>query len=184
MDKKTLKSIFESSYKNPKEAQSQLEEKGFKYDTELSTPKSKVFVDPQGNPHIAYRGTELNKGLKTAIEDIGTDFYVGLGKTTQLEKEAKKLREQVEQKYSKPVTAYGTSLGGKIAESSGAQKVVTYNRAYGLRDVFKTTPSNQTNYRNPMDIISLPSKLNKGKKSISIGKVTGNPLLAHSTKSI
>lgn len=177
------KKIFEASYQRPKQAQQTLEGLGYKFDTELSTPKSKVFVDEEGKPHIAYRGTELGKGIKTAIEDIGTDIMVGLGKTTKREKEAKKLREQVESKYGKPATAYGTSLGGKLASSSGA-KAITYNRAYGLRDVFQTAKKGDITFRNPTDVISLPSLLVKGKKPISVGKKSLNPLYSHSIASI
>lgn len=177
------KKIFEASYQRPKEAQKTLEQQGYTFDTALSTPESKVFIDKEGNPHIAYRGTELGKGFKTAIQDIGTDLMVGIGKTTKREKEAKKLREQVEAKYKKPATAYGTSLGGKLAESSGA-KAITYNRAYGLRDIFKTAKQGDINFRNPSDVISLPSLLNKGKKPIKVGKKTNDPLFAHSIESI
>ena len=177
------KDIFKASYQRPREAEKTLVDLGYKYDPELSNDKSKVFIDAEGKPHIAFRGTELGKGIKTAIQDIGTDIMVGLGKTTKREKEAKKLKEQVETKYGKPVTAYGTSLGGKLAVSSGA-KAITYNRAYGLRDLFEKSKKEDTHYRNPSDIISLPSKIIKGKKSIDVGKKTYDPLFAHSIKSI
>lgn len=177
------KDIFKASYQRPKEAHITLEGLGYKYDPELSSDKSKVFIDKEGNPHIAFRGTTLDKGLKTAVQDIGTDIMVGLGKTTKREKEAKKLREQVESKYGKPATAYGTSLGGKLAVSSGA-KAVTYNRAYGLRDIFEKQKKQDIHYRNPSDIISLPSKIVRGKKSIQVGKKTSDPLFAHSIESL
>lgn len=177
------KDIFKASYQRPKEAEKTLVNLGYKYDPQLSNEKSKVFVDTEGKPHIAFRGTTLDKGLKTAIQDIGTDIMVGLGKTTKREKEAKKLREQVEAKYGKPATAYGTSLGGKLAVSSGA-KAITYNRAYGLRDLFEKHKKEDTHYRNPSDIISAPSKFIKGKKSVLVGKKTNDPLFAHSTEAL
>jgi hypothetical protein len=178
-----IKKVFEASYQRPKQAKSTIEDLGYKFDTELSTPKSKVFVDPEGNPHIAFRGTEFGKGIKTAVQDIGTDIMIGLGKTTKREKEAKRLRQQVEQKYGKPSTAYGHSLGGKLAASSGAQQAITYNRAYGLRDIINKAPTQETAYRTKGDIVSLPSKFIKGKKNINVGKKSKNPFKAHELKS-
>lgn len=170
------KKIFQASYQNPNKAKKTLEGEGYTFDTELSTPESKVFIDARGNPNIAYRGTHT-------LKDIGTDIMVGLGKTTNRERQAKQLRQKVEEKYGKPATAYGTSLGGKLAESSGA-KAITYNRAYGVRDIFKTAKKGDINYRNPSDIISLPSMLNKGKKPIMVGKKTDNILFAHSVDAL
>lgn len=174
---KVLKNIFEASYQNPKEAQKTLEETGFKYDTEFSSPDTKVFVDTFGNPHIAYRGSHR-------VEDILTDIKLGLGQETKRHKEAKELAKKVEQKYGKAASAYGTSLGGHLAEHSGVSgNVYTYNKATGIKDVFRTVPKTQFDYRTEKDIISLPSVLQKGGNKITIESSKKDDILkAHSTK--
>lgn len=175
MEEENLKDIFEASYQNPEEARQTLEKKGYSYVSEYSSPESKVFLDKQGNPHITFRGTKR-------AEDAITDLKLGLGLETKRHKEAKQLVKQVQEKYQKPVSAYGTSLGGHLAESSGASKVYTYNKATGIKDVFKSIPENQTDYRTQKDLISLPSVFQKGGKKITIqSPLFQDVLTAHST---
>ena len=178
MEENKLKSIFESSYQNPKDAQKTLEEQGFMYDTELSSPDTKVFTDVLGNPHIAYRGSHR-------VEDALTDIKLGLGYDTKRHKEAKDIAKKVESKYGKVASAYGTSLGGHLAETSGVGgNVYTYNKATGIKDIFKTIPKTQFDYRTESDIVSLPSLLQKGGKKITIGvNKNTNILKAHSVSS-
>lgn len=177
MEEDNLKTIFEASYQNPNEARKSLENKGFSYVDEYSSPDTKVFLDKQGNPHITFRGTHR-------IEDVGTDIKVGLGLETQRHKQAKKIVEEVGKKYQKPVSAYGTSLGGHIAESSGAQNIYTYNKAVGIKDIAKKIPKSQTDYRTEKDIVSLPSLFQTGGKKITIkSPFFQDVLTAHSTSS-
>lgn len=175
MEEDKLKTIFEASYQNPKDAQKTLEQSGFSYDTEFSSPDTKVFVDAMGNPHIAYRGTKR-------VEDWGTDLKLGLGLDTKRHKEARELAKKVESKYGKSASAYGTSLGGHLAESSGVSgNVYTYNKATGIKDVFKKIPKTQYDYRTEKDLISLPSLLQGNKKITIASDKTDNVLTAHST---
>lgn len=178
MSEDNLKAIFQASYQNPKEAQTTLEQRGYKYDPQLSSPDTKVFVDEEGNPHIAFRGTHR-------VEDIGTDIQVALGITTKREKEAQKAVEMAKQKYNKPVTAYGTSLGGKIAEESGAKNIYTYNKAVGTSDLFKTLPSTQTDIRTSRDVISFPSFTQFGGTKVTIqSPLITTALKEHSTTAL
>jgi hypothetical protein len=169
-----LKTIFEASYQNPKEAKQSLEKIGYTYDTELSSPDTKVFTDIQGNPHITFRGSHR-------VEDIGTDIALGLGKETKRHKEAKDIAKKVESKYSKSASAYGHSLGGSLAEQSGVGgNVYTYNKAVGIKDIFRTVPKTQFDYRTEKDIVSLPSVLQRGGNKIIIeSKKKDNILSAH-----
>lgn len=178
MEEDNLKSIFEASYKNPREAQMLLEGKGYKYDSELSSPDTKVFLDKEGNPHVAFRGSHR-------VEDAFTDLQVGLGIKTKREKEAQQAVKQIQEKYKKPVSAYGTSLGGKLAEESGASKVYTYNKAVGVKDLFKQIPSSQTDIRTSRDIVSLPSFTQSGGKKITIqSPFITTALKEHSTSAL
>ena len=56
--KKKIKTILETSYLNPSDAKSKVQGLGYKYDDELSTPESKVFLDKRGRPNIAFRGSK------------------------------------------------------------------------------------------------------------------------------
>ena len=49
MREKKLNKILKASYQNQNEASNSLNQIGFKYDPELSTNESKVFVDKKGN---------------------------------------------------------------------------------------------------------------------------------------
>jgi hypothetical protein len=169
-----LKVIFESSYQTPKEAKQSLQKIGYTYDTELSSPDTKIFIDSKGNPNITYRGTHR-------LEDIGTDLYLGLGKETKRHKEAKEIAKKVESKYGKPASAYGHSLGGNLAEQSGVSgNVFTFNKATGIKDIFRTVPKTQFDYRTERDIVSLPSVLQKGGNKITIeSNKKDNILTAH-----
>lgn len=171
MEEDNIKSIFEASYQNPKEAQTTLESKGYKYDTEFSSPDTKVFVDALGNPHIAYRGSHR-------VEDALTDIKLGLGFKTKRHEEAKDIANKVESKYGKAASAYGHSLGGHLAEQSGVGgKVYTFNKATGIKDIFKSIPQSQTDYRTERDLVSAPSVFQTGGKKITIGSGKADSIL-------
>lgn len=159
-DDNNLQTIFEASYQNPKDAEATLSKSGYTFDTSLSSPDTKVFIDKSGAPHIAYRGSHR-------VEDILTDIKLGLGYDTKRHKEARSTAKAVEAKYGKAATAYGHSLGGHLAEKSGVSgNVFTFNKATGAADIFKSIPKTQTDYRTTKDIVSLPSMFQKGGKKI------------------
>ena len=149
------KAILNASYLNPHEASQQLEGLGYKYDNELSTPESKVFVDQHGVPNIAFRGS------KRVFDDfLGSDIklMLGLEKYDRRFKEAKHLTHLVETKYNKPVNVFGHSIGGSLAEKSGAHgHIVTENKGTGILDIGRTIPANQVDHRTTNDIVSLLS---------------------------
>ena len=141
---------------NQKEASKKLGGLGFKYDPELSTNESKVFIDHKGRPNIAFRGS-------TRIVDdwLGSDAKLALGleKYDKRFQEAKHLTKLVEDKYHQPVNVFGHSLGGSLAEKSGATgNIVTFNKAAGILDIGKTIRKNQHDIRTTSDAVSLLSK--------------------------
>jgi hypothetical protein len=178
MEEDNLKAFFSASYENPKDARKTLESRGYKYDDEFSSPDTKVFVDNLGNPSILYRGSHR-------VEDAITDLKLGLGLNTKRHDDAKDIAKKVEAKYGKAANAYGTSLGGHLAETSGVGgKVYTYNKATGIKDIFKTIPKTQTDYRTEKDVVSAPSLLQKGGKKITIASGKKDSVLkAHSISS-
>lgn len=161
-DDNNFATILEASYQNPKDAAATLSKSGYTFDTSLSSPDTKVFIDKSGTPNIAFRGSHR-------VEDVLTDISLGLGYDTKRHKEARELTKAVEAKYGKAANAYGHSLGGGLAEKSGAGgQVYTFNKATGVKDVFKTVGPKQTDYRTTRDIVSLPSVLQKGGKKVLI----------------
>jgi hypothetical protein len=91
---------------------------------------------------------------------LGSDIKLALGleKYDRRFKEAKRLTSLVEEKYGKPATVFGSSLGGSLAEKSGAHgQIFTHNKGTGILDIGKTIPKRQTDYRNINDVVSLLS---------------------------
>jgi hypothetical protein len=177
MKEEDYKELFQASYDKPLEAEKRLSKKGYKFQSDLSSPESKVFLDPEDKPIILHRGTHR-------LEDWGTDIKsVLLGKEGRRTKEARELTKKVQSKFGKPVTAVGTSLGGFLSEQSGAENVITYNKATRPKDIFKKIKTTQTDIRTSKDIISLPSILQRGGKKIT-KKVPfyTNIIKAHSTE--
>ena len=145
------KNILEASFKNQSAAAEQMKKLGYSYDKALSTNESKVFVDPMGKPHIAFRGS---KRLSDFAVD---DALIGLGlpQYSRRVNEAKALTQKVEQKYGKPADTFGWSLGGYLAENAGNRgNIVTYNKYAAPADIGKTIPKRQTDIRVATDLPS------------------------------
>jgi len=152
---KKLQPILQASYLNQGEASEKLKGLGYKYDPELSTNESKVFVDKKGRPNIAFRGTRPHI-VKDLVSDVS--ILLGLQKYNPRFQEARRLTKLVEEKYQKPANVYGDSLGGTTAELSGAHgNITTHNKGVGIFDIGKKIPQNQTDIRNKNDVVSLLS---------------------------
>lgn len=133
---------------------------GYTYDPALSTNESKVFIDQNGKPNIAFRGS------KRVSDFVGSDLKLALGleKYDRRFQEAKRITKLVEDKYSQPADVFGWSLGGSLAEKSGAKgNIYTYNKGAGIFDIGKTIPKNQTDVRTNNDVVSLLSTTQKHK---------------------
>lgn len=158
-----LSTILEASYKKQSEAQEDLGKIGYNYDPELSNMESKVFVDKEGKPSVAFRGS-------TRVSDwLIEDPAIALGIKTPKQRRAEALVKRVEAKYGKPTDVYGHSLGGGRAELSGASgNIYTYNKAVGLGQIGKKLSSRQTDVRTSKDIVSIGSLLQYGGKTKTI----------------
>ena len=177
-DKQNIKAILDSSYQNQKEAEKTLSKKGYTYDKKLSTNQSKVFIDSEGNPNVVFRGS------KTVKDFLISDplLALGLQKYDPRFKESQRLVKKVEAKYKKPVDAFGHSLGGTLAEKSGAKgNITTFNKGTGLGDIGRTIPKNQTDIRTKADFVSALALTQKHKGELINLKtpVLQNPLEAH-----
>lgn len=180
-DRKLIRPILEASYQNQKEAKKTLAKHGYSYDKKLSTNESKVFIDSMGNPNIAFRGS------KTAKDWLISDTLLGLGKSNLDPRfiQAQSLTKQVEKKYGKPADVFGHSLGGALAEKSGAKgNITTFNKGVGIADIGRSIPKNQTDIRTKADLVSalsLTQKYNGDQQTI---KGSLNPIKAHSLENL
>lgn len=158
-----IKEILESSYLNPSEAKTKLEGLGYQYDTELSSPESKVFYDPKTQKaNITYRGSKR-------VEDwLIHDPALALGIPTRRTRQANELLKKVEEKYKTPVDIYGHSLGGYLAEEAGSKlksgNITTFNKGVGIKGLFKKIPDYQTDIRTSKDLVSALSLTQRGGK--------------------
>jgi hypothetical protein len=172
-----LKPILEASYQKSKVAKNTLEKQGYKLDRDLSNKEAKVFVDAEGKPSIAVRGS------KSAYDFLVSDPLLALGKSNldPRKRRTNALIENVKRKYGREdVDLYGHSLGGALvsgAKTSG--QITTYNKGAGLGTIGKAINPNQTDIRTGRDIVSLLSKTERGGKKIEI-QGSDNPLTAHS----
>jgi len=154
--------LLKASYLPQKDAQAKMEKKGYKYDPQLSSMASKVYVAPDGTPVISYRGT---KTVRDVIDDglIG----LGLGKYGFKYKGAQRLAKKVEDKYKKPADVVGHSMGSWLAENSGNHgNIITYNGASGLGDLGKKKSDRQLDISTRGDIVSGLGSTQKANKEV------------------
>ena len=153
--KKKTETILQASYQNTHQAKKTLQGLGYTYDDPLSTPESKVFLDKGGRANIAFRGSQ-----RIFDDFLGSDLKLALGleKYDTRFKQAKQLTQLVEDKYHQPANVFGHSLGGSLAEKSGASgKIITDNKGTSIFDIGRTIPRNQIDHRNTNDVVSLLS---------------------------
>lgn len=152
--------ILKTSYLNQKEAANKFNNAGYKYDDNLSSNDAKVFVDENGKPNIAFRGTKPR--FKDYVSDLA--LLTGLEKYDTRFKESQRITKLVKDKYQQEPNVFGHSLGGALAEKSGSKgTIITDNKGAGFGDIGKTIPKNQQDYRNKNDFISLLSLTQKHK---------------------
>ena len=170
----SLRPILEASYAKNKEAKKMLEKENYKLDKGLSTKEAKVFIDKNGNPNIAVRGS------KSAKDFLISDplLALGLGKLDPRQKATDKLIKKTTKKYNQQPNLYGHSLGGSLISNAKTKgTITTFNKGAGLGDFGKKIKKNQTDIRTSGDLVSLISKTQKGKNKLTIKN--NNILKAH-----
>jgi len=175
ISKNQLSSLINSSYQGTNKGAETANKEGFTMDRDLSNRKHKVYTDQNNNPHVVFTGTRT-------LGDVITDgaLAIGLGRYTHRFQDSKSLVQKVKDKYQRPVTASGHSLGGSLAEYSGADKVITLDKGAGIGDIGKRIRKNQTDIRTGTDPVSLLSLTQTGGKHITLPKTNyANLLYAH-----
>lgn len=172
-----LKPILEASYQKSKVAKNTLEKQGYKLDRDLSNKEAKVFVDAEGKPSIAVRGS------KSAYDFLVSDPLLAIGRSDldPRKRRTNALIETVKKKYkTDDIDLYGHSLAGSLISNADTKgKITTFNKGAGLGTIGKTINPNQTDIRTGRDIVSLLSKTERGGKKVEI-QGSDNPLTAHS----
>lgn len=152
--KTMFKKMVEASYKSPEQAADIGKQYALVFDNQLSNKNTYVFLDTEtGFPLITHRGST------TAIDWFVSDPLILTGAARVVMPRVTTAREivkNVEEKYKRPSDSFSHSLGGYIAEESGASgMVLTYNKAAGLGDIRKKINPNQIDYRSYKDIVSI-----------------------------
>ena len=177
--------LLKNSYQPQKIAKANLAKKGYGYDDQLSTMNTKVFVK-DGKPVVVHRGT-------TTLKDVVDDGLLALGleKYGFRYKNAKRITEKAEKKYGQSADAIGHSLGGSLAERSGAHgNVLTFNKGVGLGDLFtKKNSARQLDVSTRGDLVSGLGKTQNANKEVIDNKFKSkdffkNALNAHGTDNL
>ena len=180
-----LGDLLKNSYQPQKIAKANLAKKGYGYDDQLSTMNTKVFVK-DGKPVVVHRGT-------TTLKDVVDDGLLALGleKYGFRYKNAKRITEKAEKKYGQSADAIGHSLGGSLAERSGAHgNVLTFNKGVGLGDIFtKKNSARQLDVSTRGDLVSGLGKTQNANKEVIDNKFKSkdffkNALNAHGTDNL
>ena len=111
-----------------------LEKENYKLDKGLSTKEAKVFIDKNGNPNIAVRGSKSAKDFSISDPLLA----LGLGKLDPRQKSTDKLIKKTTKKYNQQPNLYGHSLGGAlISDAKTKGTITTFNKGAGLADFGK-----------------------------------------------
>lgn len=149
--RRDLSLLIRASYLALRQAAEMMDARGYTLDRYLSTDEVKVFYSDVTGAVVCYRGT-VNAG------DWGTDLALGVGILGKRHKQAKALMERVQAKFG-PAHAIGHSLGGHLAENSGAQGLIlTADKAVGVRDLALQARENQLDVRARGDVVSALSR--------------------------
>lgn len=131
-----------------------LQKQGFIYDAELSSKKVTVAYDPTTKHAVViFKGTDPSN-----VSDVWTDLHIlGGTRPEQLSRvqHSREIIRMTREKYGDGnVIAAGHSLGGYLAQHSGADHVMTFNKL-SVGDDKETLAEYQTDFRNRSDIASL-----------------------------
>jgi hypothetical protein len=179
----TLKDVLQSSYKKNSEIEAPA---GYTLDRSLSNNQAKVFKsDTSNDVIIAHRGS-ANKN--DWLDNYSYARY-GNVKKTDTYRAAKKVQNQAIRKYGADnIISVGHSRAGLYVQElnerpqTKVKSAITFNKAAGVSDLFRTNPENQTDIRTDKDIVSILSPFQKHKKdTITIEHDGFNPISAHST---
>ena len=176
---KYLNKLLNESYKGKKNTNANIDDR-YILDNELSTDKTKVYVDKNTND-IAM----VNRGTSD-FKDVMTDAKMLFGYKDKRFNEPKEILNKVKQKYTdKNIDLLGHSLGAKIAETLGddpqVKNIITLNKPTTPKDLISKSKINNKQYdiRTTGDLVSVLQPLQTGQNDIIIKSETKNPYTEH-----
>jgi hypothetical protein len=178
-----IKDVIDLSYnKEKKDAP-----KGYEIDPELSNGRVKVYKDLNSDQVIvAHRGS---RGMKDWLDNVRYGLTGNIKNTETYKKHEAKHQKALDKYGADNVIAVGHSRAGKYVEElnkdTPVKEVITYNKASGVSDLFRKNPSNQTDIRTGIDVVSALAPIQRSyNKVITIPSKTFNPLIAHGTNAL
>ena len=176
---KYLDTLLNESYKSKDKTATNIDDR-YILDPELSTDKTKIYVDRNTND-IAM----VNRGTSD-FKDVITDAKLIFGYNDKRFNEPKEILGKIKQKYTdKNIDVLGHSLAGKIAETLGddpqVKNIITLNKPTTPKDLIKKTKINDKQYdiRTTGDLVSALQPLQTDQNDIVIQSLTSNPYTEH-----
>lgn len=176
---KYLNKLLNESYKGKNNTNANIDDR-YILDNDLSTDKTKVYVDKNTND-IAM----VNRGTSD-FKDVMTDAKLLFGYNDKRFNEPKEILNKIKQKYTdKNIDVIGHSLGAKIAETLGddprVKNVITLNKPTTPKDLITQSKTNNKQYdiRTTGDLVSVLQPLKTGQNDIIIQSSTKNPYTEH-----
>lgn len=171
LGKKASRLFLQESYKDTPQPVGK-----FKIDPELSTNRSKVYVNPSGKVVIANQGS---KGVKDwAINN--PMLLLGQYKKTQRYKDIKDTQKKANAKYGKSnIEVVTHSQSGQAARQLAKEGLTAPNQSTTLNPaIIGRKPKGVKVYRSSGDIVSAFTKLDP--QDVTIQAKTYNPITEHS----
>ena len=176
---KYLNKLLNESYKGKANTNANIDDR-YILDNELSTDKTKVYIDKNTND-IAM----VNRGTSD-FKDVMTDAKLLFGYNDKRFNEPKEILGKIKQKYTdKNIDVLGHSLGAKVAETLGddpqVKNIITLNKPTTPKDLIQKTKNNNKQYdiRTTGDLVSVLQPLQTGQNDIVISSETKNPYTEH-----
>lgn len=176
---KYLNKLLNESYKSKGKTNTNIDDR-YILDNELSTDKTKVYIDKNTND-IAM----VNRGTSD-FKDVMTDAKLLFGYNDKRFNEPKEILNKIKQKYTdKNIDLIGHSLGAKIAETLGddpqVKNIITLNKPTTPKDLFNKSKINNKQYdiRTTGDLVSVLQPFQTGQNDIIIKSETKNPYTEH-----
>ena len=171
LSSKELSKFVKASYKKKSDAQSV---DGYTLDKELSSKRSKVFVDPSGKVVVAHAGTDQASDW---VHNLAVPIP-SLYKKQDRYKKAETVQKQANKKYGKDnITTISHSQSGAIANEL-AKKGLT-EKSISLNPAILGSHKGLQVVRSKGDVVSALTSI--GDKDVEIKNKTFNPLVEHST---
>jgi hypothetical protein len=176
---KYLNKLLNQSYQSKNKTAANIDDRYY-LDPELSTDKTKVYVDKNTNDI-----TMVNRGTSD-FKDVMTDAKMLFGYNDKRFNEPKEILGKIKQKYTdKNIDVLGHSLAGAIAEDLGTdpqvKNVITLNKAITPTHLINKTKNigKQYDIRSSKDIVSMLQPFQKSENDIVVPSLSNNPYTEH-----